>query len=129
MLLPVVVWRADLCQFFCVPIIVSLAPYQQPPQEREGRGGEEEGPAGQDPGGGDGDQEAEDRPLQIQVHHAQEWDQGSKLHLTLKLTIFLGKSRTSEKSIHLSIIWEKMKIFNNKIIAPFDLHLNSKSIK
>ena len=38
---------------------------------------EEEGGSGEDPGGDGGYQEAEDGPLQVQVHHAQEWHQGT----------------------------------------------------
>ena len=46
--------------------------------------GQAAGPRGEDHGGGDRDQEAGDRPLQVQVHHAQQRGQGKaqrKIHL------------------------------------------------
>ena len=42
--------------------------------------GQEEGPGGPGAGGGGQYPQAEDGPLQVQIHHAQKWNQG-KLNL------------------------------------------------
>ena len=56
--------------------------------------GQEEGPGGQGAGGGGQHQEAEDGPLQVQVHHAQKWDQGK-----LDLNESWGKVPSSSRFI------------------------------
>ena len=51
---------------------MSLATHQLTPQAGLRWQGEEEGGGGEDPGGEPRYQEAEDGPLQVQVHHAQK---------------------------------------------------------
>ena len=55
---------------------LSLDTHQLPAQAGLRWEGEEEGGGGEDPGGEPGHQEAEDGPLQVQVHHAQKRHQG-----------------------------------------------------
>ena len=69
--------------------------------------GQEEGPGGQGAGGGDKHQEAEDGPLQVQVHHAQKWDQGK-----LDLNESCGKVLISPIPVLLGLA----KVFKSLII-------------
>ena len=62
------------------------------------RPGQAAGPRGEDHGGGDQDQEAGDRPLQVQVHHAQQRGQG-QLHKNQSPSILFITG--SELSIYL----------------------------
>ena len=69
-------WRVDLRELLCVPLTVSLAAHEQPVKKRTGRNGTKKRPDGPNSGGGNFHKKTEDRPLQVQIRHAQEWDKG-----------------------------------------------------
>ena len=69
-------WRVDLRELLCVPFTVSLAAHEQPVKKRTGRNGTKKRPDGPNSGGGNFHKKTEDRPLQVQIRHAQEWDKG-----------------------------------------------------
>ena len=64
------VWRANFSKLLRMPTALPLVAHKQPVEKRAGRNRKKKGPTGSNLRGGDNDQEAEDRPLPVQVHHA-----------------------------------------------------------
>ena len=69
-------WRVDICQLLGLSLAVPLAPHKHPIEERKGRNGAKKRPDGSNSGGRDNNKEAKNRPLQVQIHHAPEWNKG-----------------------------------------------------
>ena len=77
MLLSMALWRIDLRKFICMSFTVPLVAYQQPAKKRASRNGAKKRPDGPNFRGGKFYKKTKNRPLQIQIHHAQEWDKGT----------------------------------------------------
>ena len=96
-----------------LPLAAPRWPHQAGPR---GRG---QGQGGQDPGGDGGHQEAEDRPLQVQVHHAEKWHQGkprncresshviSLAWVSVNLSVFIFEKLILESEGGIFLCWEE----------------------